>query len=453
MAGVIGGEAGYATVGPTRNYLGEAMSNVQDSMYRQNAQRIADERTRQEQEQNVRDAQAKKDKEAIDYAEKHKLTKTGIKSVDSKNYEIALKLQQLNVEGVNELSQARTIEEKTSAMAKIQKASIGFDTINKFNNDYAAVKEDLLKNGKNYDPNYLVDIADEGKKFDNGQYEYSLDDDYNVRFNTHDIDPATGKVSAVTGQNLSGDEMVSKFKGLPKSNYAGEGDGVSFLDNFSKRIKEKKEETKVNGKIITDYPTAVADAEAAAKAAVSDPSLRFNVKTQIAKGLNISKSEVTDEQVYQKILADVKSLIPSKKEEIDNEAWSRSNKVSEQKQSQRNSDRLYKQAEEKAKNEKKPVRLTVKNGIFGEETSATRSLSDEEYATYLEENKAKAPEATPAVWSNPIATGIKKAFSGKSKQKETPKSSEYTNVTETNKGSIGVKNGKWYYIKTGKLAQ
>ena len=211
MAGVIGGPGGYATVGPTRNYIGEAMSNVQDNMYRQNAQRIADERTRQEQEQNVRDAQAKKDKEAIDYAEKHKLTKTGIKSVDSKNYEIALKLQQLNVEGVNELSQARTIEEKTSAMAKIQKASIGFDTINKFNNDYAAVKEDLLKNGKNYDPNFLVDIADEGKKFDNGQYEYSLDDDYNVRFNTHDIDPATGKVSAVTGQNLSGDEMVSKF--------------------------------------------------------------------------------------------------------------------------------------------------------------------------------------------------------------------------------------------------
>jgi hypothetical protein len=30
------------------------------------------------------------------------------------------------------------------------------------------------------------------------------------------------------------------------------------------------------------------------------------------------------------------------------------------------------------------------------------------------------------------------------------KNTEYTNITETNKGTIGVKNGKWYDIKTGK---
>lgn len=31
--------------------------------------------------------------------------------------------------------------------------------------------------------------------------------------------------------------------------------------------------------------------------------------------------------------------------------------------------------------------------------------------------------------------------------------SEYTNITETNRGAIGLKNGKWYNIKTGKIAQ
>ena len=424
MAGVIGGPGGYATVGPTRNYIGEAMSNVQDNMYRQNAQRMANEKALQEQQQAVKEAQDKKDKEAIDYAEKHKLTKTGIKSVDSKNYEIALKLQQLNVEGVNELSQAKTIEEKTAAMAKIQKASIGFDTINKFNNDYAAVKEDLLKNGKNYDPNFLVDIADEGKKFDNGQYEYSLDDDYNVRFNTHDIDPATGKVSAVTGQNLSGDEMVSKFKGLPKSNYAGEGDGVSFLDNFSKRIKEKKEETKVNGKIITDYPTAVADAEAAAKAAVSDPSLRFNVKTQIAKALNISKSEVTDEQVYQKILADVKSLIPSKKEEIDNEAWNRSNKVSEQSY-QKSQDKIANDFKTKEFNEKQLDKNTVTVGTTEYKFTDIGAKAKKDFYS-KPENKGKnmTSEDWPAGSFKVIRTSTKvnsKTPATKPVVKETPK--------------------------------
>lgn len=34
--------------------------------------------------------------------------------------------------------------------------------------------------------------------------------------------------------------------------------------------------------------------------------------------------------------------------------------------------------------------------------------------------------------------------------KQTPNANGYSNVTETNKGTIGVKNGKWYDIKTGK---
>lgn len=33
------------------------------------------------------------------------------------------------------------------------------------------------------------------------------------------------------------------------------------------------------------------------------------------------------------------------------------------------------------------------------------------------------------------------------------KNSGYTNITETNKGTLGLKNGKWYNIKTGKIAQ
>lgn len=408
MAGVIGGEAGYATVSPTRNYIGEAMANVQDSMYKQNAQRMANEKALQEQEQAVREAQGRKDKEAIEYAEKHKLTKTGIKSVDSKNYEIALKLQQLNVEGVEELSQARTIEEKTAAMSKIQKASIGFDTINKFNNDYTATKADLLKNQKDYDPNYLQDIAEEGKKFDNGQYEYSLDDDYNVRFNTHDIDPATGKVSAVTAQNLSGDEMAAKFKGLPKSNYAGEGDGVSFLDNFSKRIKEKKEETNSNGKIITSYPAALADAEAASKAAVSDPSLRYNVHTQMAKELNVPKSEITDEQIYQKILNDTKSLIPKDKEETDYQAANYNLSVKREANDERQRAITNARESRKEAKEKKAVRFTVKNGILGEETSATMSMTEKEYDDYLAKNGVKDVKTLDEIWNNPINAGYVK---------------------------------------------
>lgn len=46
-----------------------------------------------------------------------------------------------------------------------------------------------------------------------------------------------------------------------------------------------------------------------------------------------------------------------------------------------------------------------------------------------------------------------KIFGGKADYSKPQPSTEYTNITETNKGKIGVKNGKWYDIKTGKPIQ
>ena len=57
--------------------------------------------------------------------------------------------------------------------------------------------------------------------------------------------------------------------------------------------------------------------------------------------------------------------------------------------------------------------------------------------------------------NNPIMGGTSKTndagkgVGGAAKKDKT----EYTQITETNKGKIGVKNGKWYYVDTGKPAQ
>ena len=412
--GVIGSNSGgYATVAPTRNYIGEAMTNVQDTLFKQKAQRQADEKAQQDRELVLQGMQDKKDKEAIDYADKHKLTKTGIKSVDTKNYEIALKLRQLNVEGVNELSNAKTIEQKTAAMAKIQKASSGFDTINKFNNDYNANKEDLVKNIDKYDPNYTTDMSEYGKKFDNGQFEYSLDDDYNVRFNTHDIDPATGKVNEVTAANLSGDEMAAKFKGLPKSNYAGEGGKDSYLDAVKGKMSEyKREVNDGKGTITISYDEAKNQVPAAAQAGASNPSIAYKVRTMLSDELKVPKSQITNDQILKKISDDILANIPTGGETKMDEAY-----LNRQDRKQFHQDALNIQktnqeiARDKKAEESRNITVTKETGGVFPTTRVTRKMTQAE----LDAENAK----------------------------------EFSNVRKTISGiTIGKKGNDWYNTET-----
>jgi hypothetical protein len=54
----------------------------------------------------------------------------------------------------------------------------------------------------------------------------------------------------------------------------------------------------------------------------------------------------------------------------------------------------------------------------------------------------KSVKEAEQYYANTYKQGVAKAKGGSQ--------GEYTNITETNKGTIGVKNGKWYNIKTGK---
>lgn len=88
---------------------------------------------------------------------------------------------------------------------------------------------------------------------------------------------------------------------------------------------------------------------------------------------------------------------------------------------------------------------------------------DYEYATDGKGHYAVDSELSQPINANEFRIRVAKTLLGqtgtkaemqlqakKPQQAATKSGSEYTNITQTNKGTIGLKNGKWYDIKTGK---
>ena len=134
MAGVIGSSGGgYATVNPTQgNPMGEALQNVENSAFKYNAQRMSDEKTRQDAELKKQQARAK-DIEASDkYKKDNPFIATGITDVDSQNRASLENAMNARNEAVNNF--ASTGDQKYKAV--IAKIDSGVNEMKTFGDAY-----------------------------------------------------------------------------------------------------------------------------------------------------------------------------------------------------------------------------------------------------------------------------------------------------------------------------
>jgi len=422
MAGIIGGEAGYASVGPTRNYIGEAMSNVQDNMFRQNAQRIADDRTKIEAERTAIEDRRRDFEDAQQFAKQNPFIATGT-GLDASNRQ-----SYMNAKGIAAEARANfmaTGDQKYNAIYENAIASVNH--LSEMPNKLNTLKEDWVKNVADYNPQSLQLKAELIDKLGNGDIVQTNDANGNPRYSIFDRDE-NGDLAKVSHKEISGQQLLALMTPVKSFNVTGE---KGFVDQFQKSIGKQVTKKEVVGNVekeITYTPGSEEVAKTMAQAATKNKGAVYSALQEL--GLDPENdSNYSDPIVLGKVSDFYENLLnknaPKVESEKPNLEVARFNADEKQRKiSNANEATRIKIAKESAKNEKKPVRLTVKNGIFGEETSATRSLSDAEYEAYLEQNKAKVPETTPDVWKNPITDGIKKAFSGKdktTKAKETPK--------------------------------
>lgn len=98
---------------------------------------------------------------------------------------------------------------------------------------------------------------------------------------------------------------------------------------------------------------------------------------------------------------------------------------------------------------------TAYNGTVGMTDDEIRSSYKDKktYTIYEDKNRNGINERLRFLGDGFSDIASAKSSLGPVESKSTNKKSEYTNLTETNKGTLGLKNGKWYNIKTGKIAQ
>jgi len=448
MAGVIGSSGGgYAMVNPTQgDPMGQALQNVENSAFKYNAQRMSNEQNRQDAEQSKQDSIAKELEAKQKRDDKFKVESTGIQPVDVKIFSALNKFKTNAANAEGEYKKASSTESKEVAYRNLSNANSSMNQIASFNKDLKSAI-DLIKENKGgvFDEESAKEVMTNGDKFNSGQWQLNVAEDNTITIDTFDLDE-NGKFTKMTGRNLTPQQLYKKFTPRTAVNYAGEGKGVSALSDFEKSIK-LTETPDGKGNIIKEDINGESKAKSFAERMMNDDNSVYKIRRLM--GLE-PKDEYTEDDrklVYEKVYSDAKSLLP-KGIEPDYKSLERSDRLKQNAITNANEAKRISIAQKEKSGGDKDVKVTVKNGIMGEETTVMRNMSEKELANFEAQKAKDKAKSQEEVWVNPIGAGYSKAV------KNTPKkASEYSNVTETDKGTIGVKNGKWYYVKTGKLAQ
>lgn len=287
---VIGGNAGYATVeGPQRNYIGEAMANVENSgfKYREEQNALNEQKKREERE--LRQERDDELKDALAFDQKYRVSDTGIQSVDTKIHDVSLKLKQLYAQANQDYRSAKSNAEKTAAYQKMSNAMGGLSTMKQFPDAYNASTEQLTKGLSEgiYSEASSKRKAAELDKFANGQYIVDVDDRGNILFSTFDMDE-NGQVSKVKSKDLTAQQMLQNFNPTKAFNIDGTGPGTKKGDSLIKIYndnigKERKviEGTGLNAKEKTYNPGAEELAKTMALEAVQDKDKLYELFDRI----------------------------------------------------------------------------------------------------------------------------------------------------------------------------
>lgn len=452
----IGGASGYLTVNPTQDYVGQALQGANESFARIRAEKYQKERDKMTADQNLREQRRQDLKDAEEFSAKYPYAAMG-----DNDKQLVMNLKKTYTEARRDF--INTGSEKSQALS--DKAMSNLMRLNESKKAMSLKADEMLKNEKDYNPTSFNKVKDlvaiVGKNLVT-----RLDDNGNVVSDIVKRDPNTGAIIGIEKENISDGELKQMFEIEPKFDVTGEK-GINT--QFIKALKTPTLNSKMEGnnKVTTSsYPEAPTLAETFATEAIQNHSGVYYALEKIkedANGKPISldpedKSNYSNPEVlklvhdyYKNNLLD---LAPSGRVVDPNyEAANHALNADSKKETERHN----KAMESKESKEKKDITYTAKDGILGKETTVSKKVTEDELIAELSKDYTDVRKTGSGIIVGKkngklynVETGEKIAI----KTKEAPANkSEYSNVTETDKGTIGVKNGKWYYVKTGKLAQ
>lgn len=269
MAGPIGGAAGYLTIDPTQNYVGQAVQGVENSLTRFRAEKLQKERQKIEDERYQQESRRRDFDDAAEFNEKYKFISTGT-GLDSSNRQ--------SVENAkNAYAEAQDLYQKTGDKKYLAIAGNAMNSVNNVNEMPKALNlkvQELQTNQDAYNPISFNKVKDVLAKMTAGNIMQSNDANGNARYTIIDKDD-DGNVTKVLYKDLNKKQLMDILTPVAKFNVAGE---KGLIDSYKKSVGKEREVTKIVGnKEITEKYTPGADevAKTMAEEAVSDKSAMY----------------------------------------------------------------------------------------------------------------------------------------------------------------------------------
>lgn len=271
MGGVIGSSGGgYATVNPTQgDPMGQALANIENTAFKYRAEKREQDQIKTQSERQVREDRRRDMDEASKFSRENPFiaTGTGLDAINKQSY----------MNAKNTASKAYEEYLKTGDMkhrAVYENAIASANNISEFPKQINALKEDWVKNAKEYNSESLKSKAAILDKIASGDIVQSNDANGNPVFTLFDRDE-NNNISSLSQKNLTSSQLLKLLTPEKAFNIDGK-DG--FIDLFNKNIgKERKviEGSGLNAKEKTYNPGAEELAKLMANDAVNDRSKMF----------------------------------------------------------------------------------------------------------------------------------------------------------------------------------
>jgi len=412
--GVIGGAGGYATVNPTQgNPIMEAMQNVENSAFKYNAQRIADDRTRQDAiqaEQDLRDSRLKED---IAYADKHKITPTTIGSVNKAVLDFSVDNKNMYSQAKNILRTSNDPEERRAATETMTNLESSFEIAKALPEMLNASAKDLeegVRQGK-YNPESSTLAAQTIEAMNKGDMKVVFKPNGIPTFITYKRDE-NGNLTEIIDKELTLDQLKQKLTPImafdPDTNNA----------DFKKGLKEKTKWTdKATGRIKEGYQGIEVLAENNANSVISNRDKMYGIAPSAGVKPKMNLADYTKEELEKVKSFIVDGFIEGYKPSDERDYQAEQLAISRQAKAdaQRNSDRTY-QKDVAGKKTVKTAPLTNKytgqiekdkngNPIMVTSTSVTTYLSQAEAKKEKQPEKAKKEISRKDIASKAKASG------------------------------------------------
>jgi hypothetical protein len=423
------GKAGgaYAKIDKTQNYLGEAIQRNQDLSFRNRQEKAQREQVKTDLERQRQNDLSKEFEASAQFRKENPFVRTGISSIDAQNRQTAENAYRKHVEAKRNFAKTgdnQYLAEAENIYSSLKQAS-------EFPTEYNTFKEGLSKGIQSGQYNlHSAQLAEQQLQNDMGNIVQDFDANGNRTFTIIKSDEKGNPIPVKSG--LSSKELMAMY--TPKKSFnidntdMPEGfKGKSLIDRYKESLGEKREGfvgTGKNRKKKIFYEGAEENAKEFARQSMLDPDNVYETFRRLGIDPE-NKANYTSENILKAQTELEKTLLNKAPVSLFDDPSLDEEKVKLQKtkeaNDQYNANRTYNQNQQKIDNEvsKESETSYERDPLTGQVKSAkTKSVSKKVAPVKNKENK-----------------------------------SEYTNITETDGGTLGIKNGKWYNIKTGKLAK